>query len=130
LIRLAALLLLLLAVEAPFTAQAQSPDYGSGNYMAAPCKMVADQAVEKDASNVTTYRAGLCMGKVASLRYVLNFLEDPYRSCPPKTATVGQHIKVVSAFLEQNPSRLHEEFDKLALEAMRQAWPCPKTPAR
>jgi hypothetical protein len=33
-------------------------------------------------------------------------------------------VRVVIAYIEARPSRMHENFDLLALEALRTTWPC------
>ena len=42
----------------------------------------------------------------------------------PPGVTNSQKIKVVIAYIEARPARLHESFVDLALEALRAAWPC------
>jgi hypothetical protein len=46
--------------------------------------------------------------------------------CAPPTATVGQTVRVVMKYIEDQPERLHENFKLLAYEALRAAWPCKK----
>jgi hypothetical protein len=46
--------------------------------------------------------------------------------CQPTGANVGQTIRVVVAYIDQQPARMHEDFESLALEALQQAWPCRK----
>ncbi len=43
---------------------------------------------------------------------------------PPHKVTLGQEIRVVVAYIEARPARMHEEFEDLALEALQAAWPC------
>jgi len=38
--------------------------------------------------------------------------------------TRGQTVQVVMAYIDSRPARLHESFYALALEALRNAWPC------
>jgi Rap1a immunity proteins len=44
--------------------------------------------------------------------------------CVPDRSTVGQAVRVVVAYIDQRPERMHEYFEVLALEALRRAWPC------
>jgi hypothetical protein len=44
--------------------------------------------------------------------------------CPPVGANQGQAIRVVIAYIDQRPARMHEPFVALALEALRASWPC------
>ena len=43
---------------------------------------------------------------------------------PPHEATLGQVVRVVVAYIDARPARMHAEFGALALEALRDAWPC------
>jgi hypothetical protein len=44
----------------------------------------------------------------------------------PDRVTVGQEVRVVVAYIEARPARMHENFVGLAYEAVRPAWPCPE----
>jgi hypothetical protein len=46
------------------------------------------------------------------------------KSCAPDNATNNQLMRVVLAYIEVRPQRMNEEFMKLAVEALRSAWPC------
>src|SRR5712664_2725086 len=41
----------------------------------------------------------------------------------PDGAIMGQHVRIVIAYIDARPARMHEPFDGLALEALRAAWP-------
>lgn len=92
---------------------ASAQDVNSGNHMLPSCKALT---VKGDASE--PFAQGICSGTIDGLFYAGAGL------CPPDGVTVGQMTRVVVKYLEQNPQRLHEDFKKLALEAMRRAWPC------
>jgi len=38
--------------------------------------------------------------------------------------TVGQEVRVVVAYIDARPARMHEPFIALALESLQKAWPC------
>jgi hypothetical protein len=40
--------------------------------------------------------------------------------------TVGQTVAVVIKYIEARPERMHEDFGKLAYEALTAAWPCKR----
>ncbi|WP_156438202.1 Rap1a/Tai family immunity protein [Bradyrhizobium valentinum] len=64
---------------------------------------------------------GLCMGTIDGIFYV-----DP-RICPPSKGnkvSLGQIARVVVRYIDNHPARMHEDFKRLALEAIRDAWPC------
>src|SRR5258708_1979768 len=42
----------------------------------------------------------------------------------PYGPTIDQFVKVVVAYIEARPARMHEQFEGLTLEALRAAWPC------
>jgi hypothetical protein len=44
--------------------------------------------------------------------------------CGPKGVTTGQMVRVVVQYIDSQPARLHEDFKKLTVEAMRKARPC------
>jgi hypothetical protein len=44
--------------------------------------------------------------------------------CVPDRSTVGQAVRVIVAYVDQRPERMHEHFEVLVLEALRRAWPC------
>lgn len=43
---------------------------------------------------------------------------------PAGEVTVNQQVRVVVAYIDARPNRLHEDFRILALEALKDAWPC------
>ena len=40
--------------------------------------------------------------------------------------TFGQSVAVVVKYIQERPERMHEDFGKLALEALIAAWPCKR----
>ena len=67
---------------------------------------------------------GVCAGMVRAIVYLTGDLPPQLRSCPPRGSTQGQSQRVVVAYLERNPGRLHLDFEDLAIDALREAWPC------
>jgi hypothetical protein len=61
---------------------------------------------------------GYCAGAVRAL------IEFAAGACAPKGATNMQGVRIVLQYIDARPTRLHENFNKLAAEALRQAWPC------
>jgi hypothetical protein len=61
---------------------------------------------------------GYCAGSVQAL------VEFAAGACAPKGATKMQGVRIVLQYIDARPARLHENFNKLAAEALRQAWPC------
>ena len=61
---------------------------------------------------------GYCAGAVQAL------VEFAAGACAPKGATNMQGVQIVVKYIDARPARLHENFNKLAAESLRQAWPC------
>jgi hypothetical protein len=102
-------------------ALSQSIKPNSGNAYLPACR-VAARSEDPKAAEIA--KASYCLGMVSALVGVVPLLEPRYRFCFPKDGDTGQAVRVVVAFLEKNPSMLHEDFRMLALIAMREAWPC------
>jgi Rap1a immunity proteins len=49
---------------------------------------------------------------------------QPRIFCPPPNVTSTEWAKVIVAYMEARPERLHEDFKTLALDALQDAWPC------
>jgi hypothetical protein len=67
---------------------------------------------------------GYCQGVASALVFVGRNLSENLRFCTPEKSTNFQAVKVVIAFIEAHPERLHESFMALALEALNRGWPC------
>jgi hypothetical protein len=58
-----------------------------------------------------------CFGLIHGLTYAASGL------CPPLGSTSDQALRVVVQYIDARPARMQEDFRKLALEAMKAAWP-------
>lgn len=95
---------------APATAEA-----GSANFFMPGCR----DYIASSGKDVPI-RQGVCIGWVGGLFDLgLGF-------CAPAEATTAQAVRVVTGYLDARPSRLHERFTLLVLEALNEAWPCRK----
>jgi hypothetical protein len=109
--------LIIAAVLLSQDADAQSDEYEkSANYYLPICQRFLINN-PSDNNSVSTYEQGMCVGLVHGLAYMSG-------SCFPKGVTRGQTIRVVIAYIERHPQRMHEDFRELALEALHEAWPC------
>lgn len=75
-------------------------------------------------SSSTSFRQGVCSGTVNAIVLVGPLLPSELRICAPATATNTQAVKVVVAYFQRIPARMHEPFAGLTIEALRRAWPC------
>jgi hypothetical protein len=97
-------------------AQQQRNTTNSANSMLPHCK--------SDTGGRGIFMEGVCSGSIATLGFVGPILDDAYRFCFPDGATNEQMTRIVIAYIEARPARMHEDFRDLALEALRAAWPC------
>ena len=106
---------LLLVLTSGVAGAQQQPDTESANFMLPHCKRVL--LVERGKG---TFTEGRCAGSIISLvtfERILGF-------CSPESVTNEQVMRVVVAYIEARPARMHEDYRNLALEALREAWPC------
>jgi Rap1a immunity proteins len=94
----------------------------SANFMLPYCKSFLAQTERE------TFMAGVCAGSITAFAFVGRGLNNGF--CFPKGATHAQMVRVVVAYIEARPARMHEDFRNLALEALREAWPCSSTNER
>lgn len=104
------------------SAAAQSP-LSSANEIMEACQNIARRA-DITGGDLEAVKRGFCYGTVTALTFNADRLTAGSRFCPPMGVTNRQSVQVVVAFLERNPQRTHEQFSHLALEALREAWPC------
>ena len=72
-----------------------------------------------------TDSSGYCLGLVDGIVYGETG-RDTF--CIPSGAgvTLGQEVRVIVAYIDARPARLHHDFRLLALEALIDAWPCKR----
>jgi Ssp1 endopeptidase immunity protein Rap1a len=68
--------------------------------------------------------AGSCEGMIETTMLFSPNLPADVRACPPAQGSALQSAKVLLRYLENNPDRLNEPGITVALEALRDAWPC------
>src|SRR5262249_24955716 len=117
----AALILgLLAAALLAQNADAQTkPDRWSANYLMPACRNWITFAGDRQGID-----EALCAGIISGLAYTVKFLPPDSSSCTPQGVTTGEMVRVVVAYIERRPERMHEDFRRLAVEAWHEAWPC------
>ena len=106
------------------SALAQQDDKYTANYMLPYCRA----AVNNQAPTLTidAVLQGMCVGIVDAIDFIMSNYppkEKEYRSCPPDV-TLKESVQVVIAYVDARPERMNENFKKLAIEAIHDAWPC------
>jgi hypothetical protein len=68
------------------------------------------------------FSGGVCSGIVEALMSVGATLGI----CRSPEGTVDQGVRIVVQYVDSQPARLNENFNSLAIEAVRKAWPCSR----
>jgi hypothetical protein len=111
-----AVAILLLALTMP----ARAEDTKSANYVLWGCKALLAGG---EPTVGEAWSRGHCVGFIAGLVYGTG---GGTLVCQPEGVTIGQALAVVIKYIEARPQRMHEPFGVLAVEAMREAWPCKR----
>jgi hypothetical protein len=115
----------------PVTINAQDgPSPYSANEVMKGCRaFIAKTKWEREASDAffDAFIRGICVGTVSTLAVAAASLERAAGVCMPEgQTTVAQQVRIVAAYIDARPNRLHEDFRVLALEALKDAWPCKR----
>jgi hypothetical protein len=85
---------------------------GSANDVMPGCRAVVED------KNTNIYMRGYCLGLISGVYSMSQGI------CAPAEVTNSQLARVVVQYIDARPARMHEDFKKFALEAMKAAWPC------
>jgi hypothetical protein len=70
-------------------------------------------------------QASICLAYVNGFAGLHSLPEIQNLFCPPTGVTIGQMKEVVTKYLRDNPAKLHLNMNRLVLNALREAFPCP-----
>ena len=107
------------------SALAQQNDKFTAKYLLPYCRDAINNKAPTMSSDAVMQ--GMCVGMVDALDFLMSELPEEdkkYRSCPPSDATLKQTVQVVIKYINERPERMNESFKKLAIEAIREPWPC------
>jgi hypothetical protein len=76
----------------------------------------SNAAESEDQVSLMSFCAGIVVG--------LSFMGQPYGMCVPAGTTSQQVASVVVQYIDGQPARIHEDFNPIAVEALRANWPC------
>jgi hypothetical protein len=111
--------ILLLALTMP--ASAEDMDIVSANSLLPGCKGYLNRESTPTTTINGASKAGACAGFVLGVGWAGSSIV-----CLPQGVTPSQMVAVVVKYIEARPERMHEQFGKLALEALTAAWPCKR----
>ncbi len=71
-------------------------------------------------------KAPMCFGAITAITKLEPLLKSEFAMCPPRGVSFGEIVLVVTNYLRSHPDQLHENFHRLAVSALREAWPCSR----
>jgi Rap1a immunity proteins len=113
-----------IAIVLATSALAQEDKF-SANSMLPYCRAALNNQAPVVASEAIMQ--GMCIAIVDVIDFMMSNYppeEQGYRSCPPADMTLRETVQVVITYIDARPERMHENFKKLAVEAIHDAWPC------
>jgi len=123
------------ALAFTITAARAAEDIYSANYVLPGCRTFVNSTIGTiPLSAGSAALMGECVGRISGIVEMTILLGSSAGTNPyvqlfmcldiPGKVTKGQIIRVIIAYIEARPARMHESFTTLALEALRDAWPC------
>jgi hypothetical protein len=97
----------------------------TGEEMMQPCT----QALLGDSTDPLDFMPmAFCIGVISGISWTSAHLKAGSQFCIPRDATRDEQLTKVVQFMEAHAERLQEDFFILAFQALRQSWPCLKSP--
>src|SRR5262249_46979605 len=98
------------------------PKQTSADYIMAGCRDAASLITFSNVGDSEEQVSGMsfCTGIVVGL----SFMGQLYDICVPAGTTSQQATSIVVQYIDGQPARIHEDFNSLAVEALRENWPC------
>jgi Rap1a immunity proteins len=120
--RLPVLIALIVAMILNCGVTVAQPNQTSADYVMPGCRDAASLITFSNVgeSEEQVSRMGLCAGIVLGL----SFMAQPYGICVPAGTTAQQATSIVVQYIDGQPARIHEDFNRFAVEALRTNWPC------
>jgi hypothetical protein len=120
--RLPVLIALIVAMILNCGVTVAQPNQTSADYVMPGCRDAASIITFSNVgeSEEQVSRMGLCAGIVLGL----SFMGQPYGICVPAGTTAQQATSIVVQYIDGQPARIHEDFNRFAVEALRTNWPC------
>jgi hypothetical protein len=97
------------------------PNQTTADYVMPGCRDAASlitfsNALSEEQVSLMSFCAGIVVG--------LSFMGQPYGICVPAGTTAQQVTSIVVQYIDGQPARIHEDFNRFAVEALRANWPC------
>ena len=113
----------------PVAGHAQPNPFSGANEVMKGCRSVIAKTKSEPAA--LWFLRRICMGTVSTLAGAATAFERAAEGTtgvciPAGTVSVNQQVRVVVTYIDARPNRLREDFRVLALEALKDAWPCQR----
>lgn len=95
-----------------------------GNVLLESCKSTDDPNPTDISRGLALYCLGLVQGVMNTHVLVARGLGEKAMLCTPEGVTTGQGVKIVKKYLDENPSKLHQDSTVLVTLALMNAFPC------
>ena len=98
------------------------PNPTSADYVMPGCRDAASPITFSNVgeSEEEVSRMSFCAGIVIGL----SVMGQSYGICVPAGTTAQQATGIVVQYIDGQPARIHEDFNRIAVEALRANWPC------
>lgn len=102
----------------------------STSEMLSSCKAVSEATIKEGSIQFTeNFDTGTCWGAFGALHIVSGLYGTRRRpllpmGCAPESSTRSQFIAIFVEYSRKNPQRLHENFAIVAIDALRESFPC------
>ncbi len=99
-----------------------APNQTSADYVMPGCRDAASLITFSNVADSEEQVAlmSFCEGVVVGL----SFMGQPYGICVPAGTTSQHATSIVVQYIDGQPARIHEDFNRFAVEALRANWPC------
>jgi hypothetical protein len=103
--------------------------------MLSACRPITESKVADGKVNLPqTFDAGVCWGAFAAIQDETTWADESgerhFEICTTEESTRTQLIAIFVEYAKRNPSKYSEEFHRVALAALREAFPCRVQPEK
>ena len=97
------------------------------------CKDIANAKVtEERVFFAPSFESGQCWGAFGAIQKTVAYADRatnlPYfLVCAPPETTLSQFVAIFVAYAQRHPERLHESYYEVAMDSLREAFPCRRT---
>jgi hypothetical protein len=116
-------------------AQVVQYDNDHAGVMQSNCRDIANAELsvnaegQQTATYARTWETGRCYGTFRMIQRVSRTLSADGTHfvgvCPGATSTLTQFVKIFDKFVTAHPERLNDDYLDVALDALRDVYPCP-----